>query len=124
MKSIVCFDIGGTNVKYAVLSIDKQILEKSYFKTNIHNGQDVLKEMCRVIEDYKMRYDIIGVTISSPGFVNTKLGVIESGNIIDGFNGLNIKKYFEEKYPGIRISYRASSDLGDGEYLVYPSPDK
>ncbi|MTN91112.1 ROK family protein, partial [Turicibacter sanguinis] len=98
MKSIVCFDIGGTNVKYAVLSIDKQILEKSYFKTNIHNGQDVLKEMCRVIEDYKMRYDIIGVTISSPGFVNTKLGVIESGNIIDGFNGLNIKKYFEEKY--------------------------
>ena len=94
MKSIVCFDIGGTNVKYAVLSIDKQILEKSYFKTNIHNGQDVLKEMCRVIEDYKMRYDIIGVTISSPGFVNTKLGVIESGNIIDGFNGLNIKKYF------------------------------
>ena len=40
-----------------------------------------------------------------------------------GHGGKN-RKYFNEKYPGIRISYRASSDLGDGEYLVYPSPDK
>lgn len=98
MRAIVCFDIGGTNVKYAVLSIDKQIIEKNSFKTNVDNGDDVLREMCRIIDDYKMRFEIIGVTISSPGFVNTRSGIIESGNIIDGFNGLNIKAYFEEKY--------------------------
>lgn len=98
MKYIVCFDIGGTNVKYAVLNTEGQIIEKDMFQTNIYNGNDVLEQMCHVIEDYKAHFDVVGITISSPGFVNTKTGTIESGNIIEGFNGLNIKEYFSQKY--------------------------
>lgn len=98
MKQVVCFDIGGTNVKYAIVDIDEQISEKGAFVTTKNDGQSVLDNMCSIITDYQQRFNVIGITISSPGFVNTKSGVIESGNIIDGFNGLNIKKYFEEKY--------------------------
>lgn len=98
MKYIVCFDIGGTNVKYAVLNINEQIIEKDMFKTNIQDGNEVLTQMCCVVEDYKTRFNIIGITISCPGFINTKMGIIESGNIISGFNGFNIKEYFQQKY--------------------------
>lgn len=98
MKCVVCFDIGGTNVKYAAISIEKQIIDRNYFKTDIQNGDNVLNEMCRIIEDYSYRFEVIGVTISCPGFVNTKTGLIESGNIISGFNQLNIRDYFVEKF--------------------------
>lgn len=107
MKQIVCFDIGGTHVKYALIDINQQISEKGSFETTRNHGQLVLDNMCNVISDYQVRFNVIGITISCPGFVNPRTGVIESGNIIDGFNGLNIKRYFEEKY---QISVSVEND--------------
>lgn len=99
MKYIVCFDIGGTGVKYGVIGVeDKEIKEKGSFPTNVNDGKEVLDNMCNVIENYKKNYCVEGISISCPGFINVKTGQIVSGNIINSFNGLNIKEYFETKY--------------------------
>lgn len=97
MEKVICFDIGGTNVKYGILDKNGSILEKSLFKTNTKNGQEILDNMSKIIEEYKDS-DVVGISISSPGFINKTLGEITSGTIIEGFIGLNIKKYFEDKF--------------------------
>ena len=97
MEKVVCFDIGGTNVKYGLLDKNGNILEKSFFKTNIKSGKEILDNMSKIIEEYKDN-DIVGISISSPGFINKNSGEIMDGTIIEGFIGLNIKKYFEDKF--------------------------
>ncbi|MGL4336533.1 MAG: ROK family protein, partial [Turicibacter sp.] len=98
MNHVICFDIGGTNVKYGILTVEKEIIEKSYFKTDINCGEKVKDQMCEIILDFIHRYPVVGITFSSPGFVNTKTGVIESGTTLEGFTGFAIKDYFEEKF--------------------------
>lgn len=97
-KKIVCFDIGGTFVKYGVLDYEGHIISKDSFKTTIDNGQEILDNMCNIIEKYMKIFKIEGISISSPGFINTELGVILSGTIIEGFIGLNVKEYLKEKF--------------------------
>lgn len=98
MKTVACFDIGGTNVKYGLLDLDGNILDKNLFKTNIDDGKKILDSMCDVIDKYKLSHNLVGISISSPGFVNTESGEIVDGTIINGFVGLNIREYFESKY--------------------------
>lgn len=95
---VVCFDIGGTNVKYGLLDGDGNILDKNKFKTNINNGQDILYNMCDVVKNYIALYHIDGISISSPGFVDTEKGIITDGTILEGFIGLNIRDYFESRF--------------------------
>ena len=97
-KKVVCFDIGGTFVKYGMLDYEGNILAKDSFKTTVDNGQEILDNMCKIIEKYMKLFKIEGISISSPGFVNTELGVILSGTIIEGFIGLNVKEYFKDKF--------------------------
>ena len=98
METVVCFDIGGTAVKYGLLDLNGKILEKSSFDTNIKDSQEILNNMSKIIDNYIVNKNVVGISISSPGFVNTNTGEIVDGTIIEGFIGLNIKKYFEDKY--------------------------
>ena len=98
METVVCFDIGGTAVKYGLLDLNGKILEKSSFDTNIKDSQEILNNMSKIINNYIVNKNVVGISISSPGFVNTNTGEIVDGTIIEGFIGLNIKKYFEDKY--------------------------
>ena len=97
-KKVVCFDIGGTFVKYGVLDYEGNILAKGSFKSNTDNGQEILDNMCGVIEKYKKIFKIDGISISSPGFIDVENGVITTGTIINGFIGLNMKEYFGNKF--------------------------
>ncbi|MGI6109846.1 MAG: ROK family protein [Eubacteriaceae bacterium] len=95
---IVCFDIGGTAVKYGIFNeADDKLVEQGKFDTRLDDGDAVLGEMQEVIEDYQKRYHVTGVSFSSPGFIDTKNGVILSGNIINGFNGLNLAETFQTR---------------------------
>ena len=97
-NKVICFDIGGTFVKYGVLDYEGNILSKDSFKSNTDNGQEILDNMCEVIKKYINLYKIEGISISSPGFVDVENGVITAGTIINGFIGLNMKEYFGNKF--------------------------
>lgn len=98
METVACFDIGGTNVKYGLLDLNGNILEKNIFKSNVNNGKDVINNICDIIDKFKLTNNVVGISISSPGFVNTESGEIVDGTIIDGFIGFNIKNFFEDKF--------------------------
>lgn len=96
MSRVLCFDIGGTFIKYGI--VDDGVLENTgKFATDRENGEAVLAEMNRVISENHPE-ELDGISISSPGFADNASGVIVSGNVIDGFNGLDIRKYFEERF--------------------------
>ena len=97
MASVVCFDIGGTAIKYGLIQ-DGTIIDQGKFATDLTNGSLMLSRMGDIIQDYKKAHELDGISISSPGFVDNRSGMIISGNIIDGFNGLNIRDYFQKHY--------------------------
>ena len=98
MGKLVCFDIGCTNVKYGLLNKRGEILDKNLFKTDIYSEKYILDKMCEVIERYKSDYEICGISIGCPGFINKETGEIINGTLIKGFIGFNIRQYFEKKY--------------------------
>lgn len=100
-QAVVCFDIGGTNIKYGLLNMDGEILDQGRFPTQIHDGKAILQDMENTVRTYMESTDsqplsIIGISISTPGFVDTEKGVITDGTILDGFAGLEICRHFEE----------------------------
>lgn len=97
MKGAVCFDIGGTGVKYGLIT-DDGIHLPGYFETDRENGQAVLDAMSLVIERYLKDHEVEGIGISSPGFVDRKTGTVISGNVIEGFNGMNLRQYFLDRF--------------------------
>lgn len=101
---VLCFDIGGTNIKYGVIE-DYQILEKNMFPTNYKRGHIELTD--RLIQTAKKvlkKYpDIEGVGISCAGSINFEKGeMITPPDAIPQFGEWNFTKLFEEEL-GLKI---------------------
>ena len=101
---VLCFDIGGTNIKYGVIE-DYQILEKNMFPTNYKRGHTELTDRLiqtakKVLEKYP---DIEGVGISCAGSINFEKGeMITPPDAIPQFGEWNFTKLFEEEL-GLKI---------------------
>ncbi|WP_273235175.1 ROK family protein [Ileibacterium valens] len=96
MSRVLCFDIGGTFVKYGLIQEGKMI-SSDKFPTDRSDGQAVLASMKEIIQK-NISSGLDGISISSPGFADNQSGKIVSGNVIEGFNGLDIRKTFEEEF--------------------------
>ncbi|MEE3952336.1 ROK family protein [Peribacillus frigoritolerans] len=94
MSNYLAFDIGGTEIKYGLLTESGGILEKGKFPTDRNNGKAILQEILAKIFDYP---SLRGIAISAPGFINDQTGFIEMGGAIKDFDDFNIKTYMEER---------------------------
>lgn len=73
MEYYVSIDIGGTSIKYGILTVDGEILEKSSIDTEASKGGSALKrKVFRIIQQYQERYLLSGVCISTAGMVTAK----------------------------------------------------
>lgn len=99
----VCFDIGGTFIKYGIFSKDNQWLYKGSFPTDITNVDNFFLPMVSLIKELQTNYDIQGIAMSFPGFVNTESGEAILAGAIVPLNGCNIREAFlyrlGERYP-------------------------
>ena len=95
----ICFDIGGTWIKYGILNDEYKILEKDQIATEANlGGKQILDKLVSLITTYKQKYRLNGVAISTAGVVNQKNGVILYANdIIPNYTGLEVSKIIEEK---------------------------
>ncbi|WP_238884178.1 ROK family protein [Clostridium sp. YIM B02551] len=96
MKNYLCFDIGGTDLKYGLLTEEGEILEKGKTPTDRFNGKAILDNIIRIYNEFK-NIQISGIALSIPGFVNCFTGYIEVGGAIPDFNDFNIKEYLEKE---------------------------
>jgi len=97
MDKYIAFDIGGTNIKHALLWEDSQIIQKGKYKTDCTELGAFLKAMESTIHAYKNKHEVKGIAISLPGYINPKTGYAERAGAIFALNQKNIKKLLEDK---------------------------
>ncbi|MFJ7754564.1 ROK family protein [Peribacillus muralis] len=93
MSNYLAFDIGGTEIKYGLLTESGDILEKGIFPTARNSGEAILQAILAKVSLFP---SLGGIALSAPGFVNNETGFIELGGAIKDFDGFNIKTYLEE----------------------------
>ncbi|MEH7481285.1 ROK family protein [Neobacillus drentensis] len=98
MSNIVCFDIGGTFIKYGLLSNEGHLLLKDKVATPKSNIQHLLPELlCEKVKDFQKNYPISGIGISSCGLVDHEKGEILFSNNIQGYSGMKLSEILSHK---------------------------
>lgn len=91
---ILAFDIGGTEIKYALCDSDFNLTENKSIPTNAHEGGKRIIE--RVVEITKTFDGIDRVGISTAGQVDSQKGeIIFATDSIPGYTGTKIKEIIE-----------------------------
>lgn len=93
---ILAFDIGGTEIKYALCDESFNLTEKNSIPTNAHEGGKRIIE--RVIEIIKSFNNIDRVGISTAGQVNSVKGeIVFATETIPGYTGVKVKELVEKE---------------------------
>ena len=103
MMYYICVDIGGTSIKYGVLSETGEIFIDGTVPTKVTEKEnfilsDVKKLVRSILDEYK-RYEIKGICVSTAGVVNPEKGKIAfAGPTIPKYTGTEIKKELEKEF--------------------------
>ena len=97
--NILAIDIGGTMIKYGLVSSDGKILSTDKIETEAEKGlENILNKIDNIFKKYKEN-NPIGVAVSGTGQINGMIGKVIGGNpIIPNWIGANLVKILEEKY--------------------------
>lgn len=102
-KYIVAVDLGGTNIKAAVIRDGKKIIDKIMVSTKAYKNRDALingiAQLCRkLIEKNAIKKgEILGIGIGLPGLIDSKRGIVHHLVNIEGFKNVPLKKLIEKK---------------------------
>lgn len=94
MTYYVGIDIGGTNIKYGLLTAAGTIIEDSQIKTAT-SGASIITEITKIVKKYQQTYDIKAVGVSAPGVIRND-GFMVTGGAIHDFYGINLREIIEE----------------------------
>lgn len=97
--NILAIDIGGTMVKYGLISSDGEILSTDKIETEAEKGlENILNKIDNIFKRYKEN-NPVGIAVSGTGQINGIIGKVIGGNpIIPNWIGTNLVKILEEKY--------------------------
>ena len=97
--NILAIDIGGTMIKYGLVSSDGEILSTNKIETEAEKGlENILNKIDNIFKRYKEN-NPIGIAVSGTGQINGMIGKVIGGNpIIPNWIGTNLVKILEEKY--------------------------
>ncbi|MBL1230634.1 ROK family glucokinase [Enterococcus sp. BWB1-3] len=112
-KKIIGIDLGGTTIKFAILTLDGEIQQKWSIETNIldegsHIVPDIIESINHRISLYGMsKSDFVGIGMGTPGSVD-----LEKGTVIGAYN-LNwttLQPVKEQIEAGTGIVYALDND--------------
>ncbi|WP_296111740.1 ROK family glucokinase [uncultured Limosilactobacillus sp.] len=81
-KKLIGVDLGGTTIKFAILTDDGKIQQKWSIRTNVldegsHIVPDIIESINHHIDLYKMdKSQFVGIGMGTPGTVNRQLGTV------------------------------------------------
>lgn len=90
MSTYMAFDLGGTNLKYAVIDESGRILEKGKVKTPQTDLQELLSFLQSITETFKEKYTLKQIAMSCPGAIDTQSGYIEGESAVKYIHGPNM----------------------------------
>lgn len=96
MKYYGAFDVGGTSIKYAVVSKEGNIVLQGKVKTP--DTLEVFYEtIATTFKELEKDHSLEGLAFSLPGAVDSESGVIGGSSALDYIHGPNIKKDIEAR---------------------------
>lgn len=123
-KFIIAIDLGGTNLKIAVLDLKHKIKDRGVLNTQRFRSQQslisaIVSSINNIIKDNNLsKKDILGVGLGLPGPVDAKKGAVHFFPNIPGFREVNLKKILEKE---IRLPVFLDNDaklMTLGEYKL------
>lgn len=90
----LCYDVGGTFVKYAVFDEKATVITRGKFKTQILNAKDFFADLAAIANK---RTNLTAIGISFPGFINTKTGEAYRAGALYQLDGLNLVAELESQ---------------------------
>ncbi|SFB08761.1 ROK family protein [Clostridium frigidicarnis] len=97
MNKYLCFDIGGTKVKYGVLLEDGQAVLLNSYNTETKDKERFFMSIIDLIEEHKIKNNISGVSLCIPGIVNAYKGQVSLCYALRFLEGMSIKEFLENK---------------------------
>lgn len=96
---VIGIDIGGTMIKYGLLSLEGEILESGEIATEASKGIEVLFEkLCTIVKKYSHE-NVLGIAVSGTGQIDGSIGKVIGGNdIIPGWIGTNLVERLEKEF--------------------------
>lgn len=117
MRKAVGIDLGGTYIKAGLVNERGEILKKEQFPTLAEkNDREIVLSQIEKSIEFAYEEDIDGIGIGTPGVVDDQGIVYEAPNL-PGWDNLNLKKIFEEKFKKNVVVENDVNTIAWGEYL-------
>ena len=100
-KPILAVDLGGTNIRFALVSTDGKVLARSQRRTEGHQGAArTLQKILDGIADMLGRAPrgVRGIGIGSPGPLDSRRGVVIETPNIPGWRNIKLKAVVEKRF--------------------------
>ncbi len=102
-KFIIAVDLGGTNLKIALLDSKYRIKVKEYLDTTHFRNKKrlisvIINFINKIINNNKLkRLNILGIGLGLPGPIDVEKGIVHFFPNIPGWNNVNLKKILQKK---------------------------
>ncbi|WP_121611285.1 ROK family protein [Mesobacillus foraminis] len=94
MRNYMVFDVGGTEVKYAVINNNGEFLKKGSFPSSPHDFEKFTSDLLEITRENRLEYQVAGLAFSTPGGVDSEKGTIGGASALPCIHGPNFKEIF------------------------------
>ncbi len=98
MSNYLTIDVGGTNIKFAVMNENTEIYEKGEIPTP-YEGLEKYLETLKSIYDKYSSYNIEAIAMSAPGKIDSSTGYFYTSGNLKYVSGINLKDKLKEIIP-------------------------
>lgn len=90
-KEYLVFDVGGTTIKYGLLSQDLKLHDCQRCSTEHNHNGHILAQLKRLSAAYQQNHELAGIGVSTAGIVGADGGIQYAGPTIADYQGTPIK---------------------------------
>lgn len=117
MKNYLTLDVGGSAIKYALISEDLTIIEKDDVPTPMTTLDDFVETIGKLYDKYANR--ISGIAMSLPGIIDPDKGINYTGGALHYISNLNTVEVLQKRCPtnitiGNDAKCAANAEIGFG----------
>lgn len=100
MKQYICLDIGGTYLKYGILTSGGRFLVKGKVPTHAEQGgAAVLAQAKGIVVEYREKKSLDGICISTTGMVDPESGtIVYASDAVPDYAGISLKAEMEAAF--------------------------
>lgn len=93
----LAFDIGGTHIKYGVVTSEGEILTKGKYNAPKESFEELIHSMGEVHRTLAKDYSFVGIGLSLPGAPNNETGIVQGDSALPYLHGPNLREALLEE---------------------------